>query len=385
VLRLKLILILLILHAFARLAHAQTGASHELTTSVSKRSWGWNRGDLTTSWALSLGASRYEDALAKQKTQTTFGLSMKFDYNLTSFLNLKINPRAQSANGHVQSDSATSGKTSSLEVGEASVNLHDGSWIRFSVGALNQSDLFTSMLVDDLAFPAARLSLQVGKESETFGGFFAQAAVPTSSSLTTNSKDYEKTPSFNSAGLQGQWKVQDFTLKSQASYFEYRDLPSGIATDSAPLGNTTIGGDLSPASEFSYEYRGAEAMLGLRYEFARRMAIELSGTAIRNDGAPSDLNQATRLRAALDWITGSVKWTPKVETFRIEPDAVVAYYNSSKYETNRVGYATGLDLQYKRVFKVSFSGGERDVVFESASQSRERFIALSLETLDAVL
>jgi hypothetical protein len=115
------------------------------------------------------------------------------------------------------------------------------------------------------------------------------------------------------------------------------------------------------------------------------LGFEIEANGVKNAGAPSEMSQGYTVFTKADLWFGAVKWSPSFEYFNVQPDASVAYYSSPIYQTNRVGYETGLSLQYKKIFRFSMSGGERDVLFESTSQSRERFFSLSLETLDAPL
>ncbi len=369
-----------------RLAQAPVGLTGQTTLSPDDNEQAWDRKNLKATWRLSIGAARKEDALANRKTGSSFSAIVNSNYDLTSFLNLTVNPRVYFQNGHVQSDSAKYGKSNILELSEASVNLHAGEGAQFSIGALNQTRDLSGLLVDDLAFPAARLTLQTGASSESYAALVGQSAVPTSSSLTTNSRDFEKTPSFTSGGVKTQLKLQSLTLRARAMYFEYRDLPSGIATDSALLGNSTAAsGPSAGISEFYYDYRGTEGGLSARLDLSKSLGLEIEANGIKNVGAPSEMSQGYTVFTKADLWSGAIKWSPSFEYFHVQPDASVAYYSSPTYQTNRVGYETGLSLQYKKIFRFGMSGGERDVLFESTSQSRERFFSLSLETLDAPL
>lgn len=389
--RLSLLSLLLL---FAGTASAQSsprpreagGAASSLVTSPRAPTAPAGRKDLNATWSAALGGMRSEDALSNQQTQAVFSLTLNARYDLTPFLNLRVVPRAYSKNGHIQSDSATTGKSSGFDILEASTTLHDDEWIELSFGALNGSGYLSGLLVDeDLAFPALRAGLQAGTRDGSYAGLFAEAAVPTSSSLTTNSRDYERTPSFTAGGLRARWKERGFSVGSRLAFFEYKNLPTGVATDSAVLGNTPALIDQTPFNEFAHEYRGLEGGANLRWEPTRSLGFEVGADGARNEAAPSGLNQAYVARGQVDLWTGPVKWSPRAEYFRVEPDAVVAYYNDWAYQANRVGYSGGLEIQYKRLFRTRFSGGERDVLFENTTQSRERFIAFSLETLDAVL
>lgn len=346
--------------------------------------------NLQANWYVSLGGKRNQDALSNQKTEANFSINLNASYDLTSFLNLKASPRLYFRNGNVQSDSATSGKDNTVELAEASANFHYDEMVQFSLGALNQGRHFSRMFIDDIAFPAANLSLQLGtagtaEKKESFAALSVQSAIPTSSTLTTNSRDYEKTPTLSMIGTQGQVVWENWSLNPRLNYFEYKNLPSTVASDSGVLGNSVrrLSDDTSSAAEFLYPYQGFEGGLVTRYDATRNLGFHLAGHFSENTAAPKNLAQASTFQLGMDYWMGSLKWTPSFEYFKIAPDAAVAYYNEALYETNRVGYQGGLALQYKKIFVIALKGGERDVVFESATQSREHFYSLALETLHA--
>jgi hypothetical protein len=334
-------------------------------------------------WKIGLGAQREQDAFSNQSLQTQFSVGLKADYELTNFMYLLVEPRGLFLNGNVQSPSATSPKSSQFEVVEASANLHNEKALELSLGALNQQKTSSSLLLGDLAFPAART---LGRYEFLPGNsftLFAQYAVPTSATLSTNSKDFERTPSLTTAGWLSEGRMGSFVASTSGQYFEYKDIPSSVAGDSALLGNTTTSSSTSSTNDFVYLYRGYDVQLVSSLEFNPQLSIGVKGQWIRNLGAPSNLSDGYSAKVLSTYKTSTLGITPFYEYFRIAPDATIAYYNSSLYQTNRIGSMGGLSLQYKKLFTVSASGGIRDALFESAVQTRENFYTLKLETLYA--
>lgn len=334
-------------------------------------------------WKISLAGERQQDALANQRLQTGLTGVVKSEYALTDFLNLKIQPRAYFKNGNIQTNSASEGKSSSLEMGEASANLHYQESAELSLGALNQQSTSSPILAEDLAFPSIRAKLQYGETKKNSAALFAQYAVPTSATLTTNSQDFEKTPSFAAFGFLGGGRAGPLSLQSSLQYFEYKDLPSAVATASGVLGNTTTSQSTSSLSNFLYSYRGYDGTLLTKVALTRKMSLGLQGFYTQNIAAPQLSSQGSSFKGFADLWLGPTMISPYYEYFRIAPDAAVAFYNSSLYETNRVGYSAGLSLRYKKIFSVTAGGGVRDAMFESATQPRENFYTLKLETLYA--
>lgn len=334
-------------------------------------------------WKMGLGAQREQDAFANQRVQTQFSVGLKADYELTNFMYLLVEPRGLFLNGNVQSPSATSPKSSQFEVVEASANIHYEKTLELSLGALNQQKTSSGLLLGDLAFPAVRALGQYQFLPGNSVGLFAQYAVPTSATLSTNSKDFEKTPSLVTAGWVSEGRIGSFVTNTSGQYFEYKDVPSSVAGDSALLGNTTTSSSTSSTNDFVYLYRGYDVQLNSSLEITPQWSVGARGQWVRNIGAPSNLSDGYSAKVLSTFKTSNLGITPFYEYFRIAPDASIAFYNSSLYQTNRIGSLGGLGLQYKKLFTVSASGGVRDALFESAVQTRENFYALKLETLYA--
>lgn len=68
----------------------------------------------------------------------------------------------------------------------------------YKPGALDQSVDHSPILLSETTFPAVRATLQ-----NNYVGTTAEAAIATSSSLSTQTRSFEKTPTFQSAGIFG--------------------------------------------------------------------------------------------------------------------------------------------------------------------------------------
>lgn len=335
---------------------------------------------LKGSWNFTLANSQYQDEF-NQKNMTTAEVGVNISYDLTSILRLRLDPRFSFETGYLQTENEGTSSQSYWTAKEASANLAPWEYLEISAGALNQSALHTKIILDDIAFPAARLTLQNSSKENIRFGFKAQTAIATSSSLATDTKEFEPTPTFNSAGLfvQGQWSRVRAGFR--ANYFQFNNLPSSLATVSGLLGNS-VTATSNDISEFTYSYRGYEVAANTEVLFGR-FAYEIKGAMVKNTSVASNLSDGFRVENALamkvhpEWKVG-----PSYEYFRIEPDAVVANYNAKSLTANRVGYRAGLAVEMLKIFKAGIKAGVRDVVFESPSQSREKTLDLELETLN---
>jgi hypothetical protein len=334
------------------------------------------------SWSLQLGGQFIRDTLANQKTQAALGLNLGLDYNFTSLFSLNVNPRVSFRNGHIQAATSSNGRENSLELINAAAVFSDRNYFALTVGALDLTQTHSTLLVAS-TFPAGKVMLSTGEERDLSFNVSAIAAVPSSATLTNNSQDYDKTPSFNSVALRMRYQGRRFDAMAQVGQFQFKDLPLNVSTDSTFLGNTPLGADASPQNEFRYKFMGQEARLGAGVKINRRLSYRFQSALIRNAEAPADLATGYLLGNSLEYIV-SGNWTlaPSFSYFRVEPDATVANYNDAMTTTNRIGYAAGMGFHYRDVFKIGALGGEREVVFLKTSQARERFMNLTLETFD---
>jgi|GEM_PF-4354537 len=351
---------------------AATAAANTLSTEAST-------GHKSLLWSLGLGMSRYENTLADRKTQASFQGNILFNYSLNDSLKIKIQPKLNFKNGYVQNYSASAADSTSITFSEASTTFHSSNQIFLTLGAVNQQDQLSSFMMDELAFPAAVFkarSKPIGRALAITG----MAAIPTSSTLSTQSKDSEKTPSLFAGGLS--WEASDSELpaKAQAMYFKFSELPARVANDSSLIGNTisnTSGGD---NSRFLYGYEGIDLSLQVELPFSKQFSGKLVAAGIENHQAPKGLNRAWTIKGQFNIYQHEDLWSPYLEFFRAEADATVAHYMDPAYQTNRIGYRGGLEYSYKSTFKLKFSGGLREVLLESASQSRDQFASIGLET-----
>lgn len=334
------------------------------------------------SWSLSLGGQFIRDTLANQKTQAALGLNLGLEYNFTEMFALNVQPRVSFRNGHIQAATGTNGRENSLELLNAAAVLSDRNYFALTAGALDMTQTHSTLLVAS-TFPAAKAMISTGESRALSLSLSAMAAVPSSATLTNNSQDYDKTPSFGSAALRLRYQGTRFDALAQVATFQYRDLPLNVSTDSTYLGNTPLGTDNSPQTEFRYRFQGQEARLGAGIQMSRRLSYRFQGAMIRNAEAPEGLATGYLLGNQLE-VVASGNWTivPSFSYFRVEPDATVANYNDAMTTTNRIGYATGVTFHYQKLFKVGALGGEREVIYLKTSQARERFMNLTLETFD---
>lgn len=334
-------------------------------------------------WSTALSGGIIQDDLSNQRTQAGLILGLGLKYDLTSYLSLDLQPLIRFRNGYVQSATNTNGREALIDLRTALARLQDPNYFEFKAGVIDLEENHSKLLVES-SFPAVGLNVSTGKKSVFSAELLALAAVPSSTSQTNNSNDIEKTPQFSSVGIKLAVRSKELTGNFRASSFQYKDLPLATSTDSVLLGNTGFTSTNSSATEFRYQFSGAEAHLGLEWEITNSLKYIGGLSAVRNNLAPEKRNQAYLLENQAEIIfSDDFALIPSFDFFRSESDSTIANYNDSGISTNRIGYRVGLGFLFQNSFKVAISGGERAVLFESPALDRERFLTLTLETLDA--
>lgn len=338
----------------------------------------------SATWNLDMMAtdSRY-DYNHKSVFNMSFGATV--DYKLLEQLKLNIAPVIIYQTGHTQTEKEADKNDTKITVRNATADLKLGSYFDSSVGAVNQQKWHSEMLMDQRAFPAAQASVHNSAQSTFHGGLRGETGIATTRSLSTNTKEFEPTPTFSSGGVFANLNFDGFQWENSVSYFQFKNLPMSVATDSGLMGNTvnnTNGTDFT----FKYEYQGIEYATKAKARFTTSLEYEIKGAFIRNNQAPSKLNQAYWISNGINiYASKNLMLTPTYEYFLAEPDAFVAAYSSENFTTNRAGYKAGLSLTMMKNFKISARGGERDVLYITPLQSRETIYEIQLETLDAPL
>lgn len=364
---------------------------------------------LLLDWKTSLTGLSHQSESSQSKL-LDFRLELKLDYYITPYLRIDAIPVLKFQSGTQQTLTATDSADNKILLYNAAITVAPFAYFNLSLGALNQRYLHSNLLIDEIPFPAARLEWTLipennnnsennwnkeskeSKESDirTMGtgqlSLILETAVPTSSSLSTNTKEFETTPSLNSLALNFKLTPQVRQLfQVKLGYFSFSALPGSVAAKSYLLGNT-VDKISDTEGEFEYGYQGYEGSLLGRTPMSNSVDIYAGAEYLKNALAPEGLNTAW-----LTFIGSEIYFGPLVSMdlrssyFQIEPDATVSYFSSNKFfNTNRVGYSFESFLKFhKEGFRVGLRFTDSEIMYEHPIQTRESAIYLRLETLYA--
>lgn len=346
------------------------------------------KGTKTTSkfaaeWRLVLSGTDNRD-LQSQSKIVDIRTDINAKYLLSDSLNLDIQPTLRLQSGQSQSVNGADKPDSKITLNQAALHFSPISQLKTSLGALNQKYIHTGLTLDPIAFPAARIEAMV-KSGNLLSSLTFESAIPTSTSLSTNTKELEATPSLNSVSLTFDWKIsKNHYWKTQAGYFIFGNLPSTVAQESGLLGN-----DVTKLSEsdyrFLHEYEGYEA--STHFKFPLMTLIDITGGAeyVINQKAPEELNTAYRYLVGAEFhFNSNVTVGVQGSYFSVAPEATVAYFNAGSFETNRIGYSIENFISFKKAaFKFGYKYTDSEVMFTNPVQSREKTILIVLETFYA--
>lgn len=335
-------------------------------------------------WRVRLAGQDFKDEQSQSK-YVDFRFDLRSKYTLSSSLFLDLQPSIRLVSGQSQTIDGADKMENKILLNQAAAHYTPFNNLRFSAGALNQRFMHSALLIDDMAFPAARL-MGLAKGDTMEAGLAVETAIPTSTSLSTNTKELEATPSLNTAALLLKWQPSKNTFwKTGVSYFLFNNLPSAVAQQSLLLGNMQINNVSDAQYTFLNKFQGIEASTELQIPVLS--SVDLLGQVdyLHNDKVSSEDANAVRYSLGTNiQMTRNMDWTFKGFYFSIAPEAAVSYFNARNFETNRIGYGAETYFSFKKEgFKLGIQYRDAEVMYANPVQSREKALMIKLETFYA--
>jgi hypothetical protein len=309
---------------------------------------------------------------------TSSNVETHLSYQIDENLKLNFWPGANFSSGQQASRDQVNVLANTIYVKEASAELKYTSFLDIKAGALNQKEFLPGLSGQAKAFPALGVRASFLPLSTFDVEVLAQAAVPTSTGLATNSSELQSSSTLLSATI-------NFAIKSSAgasavlsySHFSFNDLTSSSAFDSAYRGNS-VNRLSSSAYGFVYGYQGDEVLFRTSYS-GELFDIKGKAGLVKNSLAPSQLNQGFFVS-----VEPGLKINEKnllrviASSFRVESDAMVAVFSDATFgRTNRSGGRLGIALE-KKQYSWQLLYTRSDLIASNAFQSSDESLALDL-------
>lgn len=313
----------------------------------------------------------------------SFGFDLDAKYKLTQSLRFEVNPVFNYHTGAIEVRESANTTENQITLKNAAVRWAPASSFQLKAGALNQGLTQNSLLVGGNPFPAAQVQLKAGSAQDGFAASaLLQAAMPTTTSLASQTEENETTPSLNTAAVRLQYNQQGaWGLAAKIGYFQWQNIPKMVAAKSATIGNSV---NLINDSEgtWLYDYKGQDAQLEGRLNLTW-LIFQFGADYLKNESAPQNKNTAINTYLNTTLIANEdLHFLLNLNRFRIESDATIAYFSSSRYfNTNRNGYAIEGAFENSRAgYQVGLRFTEADSIYLNNWQLKERQIVLKLET-----
>lgn len=310
------------------------------------------------------------------------GLNGELRTMLLPGLMLRLKAGVALQNGYAQSDFGDTVPHNGLALSEAIVQYHPWQPLYFQVGALDESFVNSAYLPSG-SFPGALQKVSVG--SDRLGlDLIAQAAIPTSTTLKTQTADKEPTPLYMTQSLTLKAKpFEIWQIKTTVLHFKFENLPSLVAFNSVNYGNTIL--DLGPStSAYAFHFDGWLVGGDSKLRLSRGVEWMMGSHVIENLNAPSSYRLAQWVETSLAFaLPEDINFIPKFATFFAESDVAPGFYNSSDVgHNNRAGWAASTDFEFKKQkFKVGATYSDAAVINPTAYQTHQQFIQLRFESL----
>jgi hypothetical protein len=236
----------------------------------------------------------------------------------------------------------------SMNLNELVLAFHPIEKISLELGALNQNDLNTPMLILDRAFPGLMVRGDVKVNSKFKAQLKAQYSIPNSVSYETDRTNNEPIPAFLTQGFDFDWKALDWLeVTGNVHHFTYNNLPSVVAFQSGRLGNE-VSGTQSSQSFFAYGFDGFSQSYNFDFLISEKFVPKLDVQIVDNTKAPTSRSRSQWTGIGFDWFLKDLIISPSFAYFFAESDSAPALYSDVRLgRNNREGLSYKLKVNFK--------------------------------------
>jgi|GEM_PF-5876423 len=331
----------------------------------------------------------YDGTVEKANTSSTKMtgiMGVRLGYNLTEKFNMTFGINATFVSGTVLVSEESKGKPTetTFSVMDATAGYKFSDHFSMKAGIMRQFLLLHSPVVmGKAAFPTARVQVTSGEKDDNKLELIAQAAVPTSTNISTKARDEEATPSMVSAAIGASAKLSVFELSAKVSGYQFTNLPSATAKAANDGGNSIVTRVGSKPDEVLYGFktgiRGMDGSLDVVTNIGKSLKFNLGGSYSKNLEAGEGLGVGTSASTSLEIaVSDDLVIEPNYSRYKVEPDVTVAQY--SFVGVNKMGYDLGINFKIAKLFVVKLGSSEVDMVYLKSDQYYGRSYGVAIET-----
>lgn len=329
-------------------------------------------------WTAGLYGRSTDDSFSSSRTAGAYGaISVAHAFNESLSANLQAGAVFESGSASALFTNEFEPK-SRLFLQEASLRWKPLETISLTAGALDQRHHQSPLLVSGGTFPAALAAFTLAPNGWTLYAD-AQAAIPTSRTLSTRSTGKEPTPLLYTQKLIAGWRSNETQELAtfRATHFQYQNLTRGAAQDSRFYGNTV--GGIGAASRFAYRFEGFELGPDLALRAGSQVLLTAGASYLQNRSGPAHANRGAYAYAGFTYAANAFSLRPRVEWYRNEADSAPAFYNSAEFgHNNRKGLGASLRLELPKTGLNFELKGRRSRLIENKVFQKDRFDYLEL-------
>lgn len=212
---------------------------------------------------------------------------------------------------------------------EAKLTYTPLSILDLQAGVINQSVLDAPLLVGNKGFIAAKEGFKY-KVLDTKISVFAMQAIPNNRNLSQRiDVEEDGDPRFFTETVKVEQELFVGTFELGLTHFAFSDISNAVAYESILLGNTGSPID-NGNGVLTNEYQGWHIAAGYSANINESINLTTKFNHLSNTAADAD-NTGYIAALGLNYTNNEKNYSVEISNFKIESDAAIAYYNSSKY------------------------------------------------------
>lgn len=333
--------------------------------------------NLDTRWRFS--AWRWQEGL-NDSLGVLLNLRLNWEKELISNLLFQVTLDLNASKSRLQQHVFGKNSSKIYSLREAKLVFFPISDLSLETGALSESFWKKDLLISGSStFIGARQSWGIWNKETLSVDLHLEQSIPPSSSSDSFRVENEKLPYFFMAQGDIDYKQKDWSLKSHLFYAQYFNLPTIIAFESGLLGNDADNNAAATSAKFRSEFGLVGA--GMDYYYSLWGAGLESYILWNSKAHISSVAKARFVKLYFDQVSlFSQDLTLALEKFFIEPDATVAYYNTSSYgNTNRKGFTLEVIWKITSLSKINLRYIQSSLINKQSLRDQLQSVSLGLE------